>query len=243
MGSTLTLLLGGPARLYSALFGIFLVLAAIFVPYPTFAGLLKWGTLVLLVYIATAFAIRVPWKSVLLGTFIPSISLSGGYMTSLTALLGTMISPYLFFWQASQEVQEQKAAPEEQPLKRAPEQAAAQLDPMRTDTRLGMALSNGIAFFIMLDAAAVLHAQGVTDIQTASQAAALPPLAGAFASLLFSIGIIGTGLLAVPILAGSCAYALAETLNWPIGLDRTFDRARGFYESLSSPAGLWWELR
>ena len=155
-------------------------------------------------------------------------------MTALTALLGTTISPYLFFWQASQEVQEQKAAPDQQPLKRAPEQAAAQLDPMRTDTRLGMALSNGIAFFIMLDAAAVLHAQGVTDIQTANQAAAaLRPLAGDFASLLFSIGIIGTGLLAVPILAGSCAYALAETLNWPIGLDRTFDRARGFYGVLA----------
>ncbi len=155
-------------------------------------------------------------------------------MVALTAVFGTTISPYLFFWQASQEVQEQKATPGQEPLKHAPGQASAQLEPMRMDTRLGMALSNAIAFFIVLDTAAALHTKGVTDIQTAEQAAAaLRPLAGNFAFILFSVGIIGTGLLAVPILAGSAAYALAETLKWPIGLDRKLDRARGFYGVLA----------
>jgi len=138
--------------------------------------------------------------------------------------------PICFFWQASLEVQEQKAATGEEPLKVAPEQGAAQLAPMRTDTYIGMALSNLIAFFIILDTGAVLYAHGVRNIRSATQAAeALRPLAGELAFLLFSIGIIGTGLLAVPVLAGSAAYALAETLQWPIGLDRKLHRAKGFY--------------
>jgi Mn2+/Fe2+ NRAMP family transporter len=133
----------------------------------------------------------------------------------------TTISPYLFFWQASQEVQEQEAAAGEKALKRAPDQASVQLQSMRTDTYIGMAFSNVIAFFIILDTAAVPHTHGVTDIQTAAQAAeALRPLAGELTFLLFSFGIIGTGLLAVPVLAGSAAYALAEALKWQIGLER-----------------------
>lgn len=230
MGSSLKLLVGGSALLYSIAFGIISVLAVTFVPYRQYAQLLKWSTLVLFVYVATALVIHVPWKPVLVGAFIPSITFSNSYLTALTAVFGTTISPYLFFWQASQEVQEQKAAPDQKPLKSAPEQASAQLEPMRADTYLGMAFSNLIAFFIILDTASVLHAHGVTDIQTGAQAAeALRPLAGELAFLLFSLGIIGTGLLAVPVLAGSAAYAMAEALKWPIGLDRKLHRAKGFY--------------
>ena len=233
MGSALKLLVGGSALFYSVVFGILSVIAAIFVPYRQYARLLKWSALVLLVYVATAFVVHVQWQSALAGAFIPTLSLSKGYMTALTAVFGTTISPYLFFWQASQEVQEQEATAGEEALKRAPEQASAQLESMRTDTYIGMAISNVIAFFIILDTAAVLHAHGVTDIQTAAQAAeALRPLAGELTFLLFSFGIIGTGLLAVPVLAGSAAYALAEALKWPIGLERKPDKAKGFYGTL-----------
>jgi Mn2+/Fe2+ NRAMP family transporter len=230
MGSALKLLVGGSAQFYSVEFGVISVVAAVFVPYRQYSQLLKWATLVLLVYIATALVVHVPWKPVLMGTLIPTISISNSYLTALTAVFGTTISPYLFFWQASQEVQEQRAAAGEKPLKHAPEQAPAQLETMRADTYLGMAFSNLIAFFIILDTADVLHAHGITDIQTSAQAAeALRPLAGELTFLLFSLGILGTGLLAIPILAGSAAYAMAEALKWPIGLERKLHRAKGFY--------------
>ncbi len=234
MGSALELVVGGPALLYTVAFGVISVIAAIAFPYKQYAELLKWSALVLFVYAATAFVVHVPLKPVLIGTFVPSLSLSNSYLTALTAVFGTTISPYLFFWQASQEVQEQQAARGEKALKRAPRQAPAQLRRMRGDTYLGMAFSNVIAFFIMLDTAAVLHTHGITDIQTGAQAAeALRPLAGELAFLLFSIGIIGTGLIAVPVLAGSSAYALAEALKWPIGLERKLHRAKGFYGILA----------
>ena len=230
MGSALQMFVGGSTLFYSVAFGLISVIAAILIPYRQYSELLKWSTLVLFVYVATALVVHVPLKPVLLGTFIPSITFSNSYLTALTAVFGTTISPYLFFWQASLEVQEQRAAPGEKALKRAPEQAPVQLEPMRGDTYLGMAFSNVIAFFIILDTAAVLHVHGIVDIQTGAQAAeALRPLAGEMAFLLFSIGIIGTGLIAVPVLAGSSAYALAEALNWPIGLERKPDKARGFY--------------
>src|SRR5712692_8393813 len=207
MGSALKSLVGGSALLYSIGFGIISVIAVTLVPYRQYAQILKWSTLVLFVYVATALVVHVPWRPVLVGTLIPSITFSNSYLTALTAVFGTTISPYLFFWQASQEVQEQQAAVGEEPLKRVPEQAPAQLVPMRADTYLGMAFSNLIAFFIILDTAAVLHAHGITDIQTGAQAAeALRPLAGELTFLLFSLGIIGTGLLAIPVLAGSAAY-------------------------------------
>jgi Mn2+/Fe2+ NRAMP family transporter len=156
------------------------------------------------------------------------------YMTALTAVFGTTISPYLFFWQASQEVEEQESAPDEKALKLAPEQESAQLDPMRIDTYIGMAISSVIAFFIILDTAATLHIHGVTDIQSATQAAeSVRPLAGELSFLLFSLGIIGTGLLAVPILAASAAYALAEAFNWSTGLNQQLEHAWGFYGTLS----------
>src|SRR5216683_6852236 len=203
MGSALQMLVGGTALTYSVMFGVLSVIAAIRVPYRQYAELLKWSGLVLLVYVATALIVHVPWKPVLIGTFIPSLSFSNSYLTALTAVFGIIISPYLLFWQASQEVQEQEAAVGEKPLWSAPKQAPAQLDRMRGDTYLGMAFSNVIAFFIMLDTAAVLHSHGITDIQTGAQAAeALRPIAAELAFLLFSIGIIGTGLIAIPVLAG-----------------------------------------
>lgn len=234
MGSALTLMVGGPSHFYTVVFGALSVAAAIFIPYSKYARLLKWASLVLLVYVATAVVVHVPLRSVLSNSFIPTFSVSTSYMTSLTAVFGTTISPYLFVWQASQEVQEQRAAPDETALKLAPEQADSQLRPMRVDTYTGMAFSNLIAFFIILDTAAVLHAHGRTNIQTATQAAeALRPFAGDLSFALFSLGIVGTGLLAVPVLAGSAGYALAEALNWPIGLDRKFLRAKGFYSTLA----------
>jgi NRAMP (natural resistance-associated macrophage protein)-like metal ion transporter len=234
MGSALQLVVGGPALLYSVVFGVISVIAAIVFPYKQYAEYLKWSTLVLFVYAATAMVVKFPLLPVLLGTFIPTLSFSSAYLTALTAVFGTTISPYLFFWQASVEVEEQRAAPREKPLKVAPHQAPAQLERMRSGTYLGMAFSNIIAFFIILDTAAVLHAHGITDIQTGAQAAeALRPLAGELAFLLFSIGIIGTGLIAIPVLAGSSAYALAEALKWPIGLERKLHRAKGFYAILA----------
>ncbi|MGB0061822.1 NRAMP family divalent metal transporter [Candidatus Binatus sp.] len=234
MGSALQLIAGGPALLYSIVFGVISVIAAIVFPYKQYAQYLKWTTLVLFVYAGTALIVHIPLKLVLLGTFIPSLSFSNSYLIALTAVFGTTISPYLFFWQASVEVAEQKSAPREKPLKDAPHQAPAQLERMRSGTYLGMALSNIIAFFIILDTAAVLHARGITNIQTSAQAAeALRPLAGELAFLLFSIGIIGTGLIAIPVLAGSSAYALAEALKLPIGLERKLQRAKGFYAILA----------
>jgi NRAMP (natural resistance-associated macrophage protein)-like metal ion transporter len=230
MGSALKMLVDGSALLYAVGFGLISVIAAILVPYERYTQVLKWSALVLFVYVGTALIVHVPWKPVVMGTFIPSLSFSNSYLTALTAVFGTTISPYLFFWQASLEVQAQEAAQGEKPLKEAPKQAPAQLGRMREDTYLGMAFSNVIAFFIILDTGAVLHAHGVTDIQTGAQAAeALRPLAGELAFLLFSLGILGTGLIAIPVLAGSAAYALAEALEWPIGLDRTLRNAKGFY--------------
>jgi Mn2+/Fe2+ NRAMP family transporter len=235
MGGALKLLVGGSALFYSVVFGVLSVIAAVFVPYRQYAQVLKWSALVLLVYVATAFVVRVHWQSVLAGALVPTISLAPGYMTSLTAVFGTTISPYCFFWQASQEVQEQEAAAGEKALKRAPQQASAQLESMRIDTYIGMAISNVIAFFIILDTGAVLHTHGVTNIQNATQAAeALRPLGGELTFLLFSLGIIGTGLLAVPVLAGSAAYALAETFKWPIGLERKPEKAKGFYGTVGA---------
>jgi len=160
----------------------------------------------------------------------PSLSLKADYLIAIVAVFGTTISPYLFFWQASQEVEDQRAAPGEEPLVKAPEQARLQLRRIQIDTYVGMGFSNLVAFFIMLTAAVTLHLHGITDIQTSADAAqALRPLAGDFAFFLFSAGIVGTGLLAVPILAGSAAYAVAESFKWPIGLGLQLLQARGFY--------------
>jgi NRAMP (natural resistance-associated macrophage protein)-like metal ion transporter len=230
MGAALKLLIGGPAHLYAIAFGATSLVLQIFVPFPRYAPILKVLTLALFAYVATVFAVTVPWREVLVESITPSLSLRPDYVVAVVAVFGTTISPYLFFWQASQEVEEQRAVVGEHPLREAPEQARAHLRRIKIDTYLGMGFSNLVAFFIMLTAAVTLNGHGVTDIQTSAQAAeALRPLAGDFAFVLFSAGIVGTGLLAVPVLAGSAAYAVAEAFQWPIGLGRTLGNAKGFY--------------
>ncbi|MGC2457448.1 MAG: divalent metal cation transporter [Gallionellaceae bacterium] len=230
MGAALKLLIGGSAHWYAIAFGIVSVVLQVFVPFPRYAPLLKALTLALLAYVATVFVVKVPWGEVLFQTILPSLSLKADYVVAVVAVFGTTISPYLFFWQSSQEVEEQRAAAGEEPLITAPEQARAQLQRIKIDTYIGMGFSNLVAFFIMLTAAVTLHLHGMTDIQTSAQAAqALRPLAGDFAFALFAAGIVGTGLLAVPILAGSAAYAVAEAFKWPIGLGLKLLQARGFY--------------
>lgn len=230
MGEAVQLVSGAPAFLFAVGFALLSVVLQITIPYSRYAAVLKWLTLTLFAYVAVVFAVKVPWGETLKDTLLPSVSFNSSYLTMLIAILGTTISPYLFFWQASQEVEEVETDPEAQPLKQAPYQAPEQLDRIRWDTYTGMAFSNVVAFFIILTAAATLHAQGKTDIQSAAEAAqALQPIAGNFATLLFSLGIVGTGLLAVPVLAGSAAYALGEALKLPTGLDQHPLEAKGFY--------------
>ncbi len=234
MGSALQLLIGGPALLYAIGFTLLCVILQVFIAYQRYSHYLKWLTLVLFSYVLAAFSVKIPWRTVAQGTFIPTLSRNGQYWATFIAILGTTISPYLFFWQASQETEEIRDHSDEEALKREPTQARVQFGRIRFDTATGMFLSNTVAFFIILAAAATLHAHGVTDIQTADQAAeALRPLAGRFAFTLFALGIIGTGLLAVPVLAGSAAYAIGEALQWPTGLDRKPLDAKGFYAVLT----------
>ena len=235
MGNALQLLVGGSSEIYILFFALLSLTLQIFVPFPRYAPLLKWMTLSLLGYVATVFVVHVPWNEATMAALFPKPQFRAEYVATLVAVLGTTISPYLFFWQASQEVEEQRATPGHEPLREAPDQAAHHLDRIKVDTWVGMTFSNGIALCIMLTTAATLHVQGVTSIETAEQAAAaLRPIAGNFAFLLFSAGIVGTGLLAVPVLAGSAAYAVAESRRWPIGLGLTLAEARGFYAILAA---------
>jgi len=202
------------------------------VPFPRYAPILKLLTLALFAYVGTVLLVHTPVDA-LVQTLVPPITRDKSYVSMLVAVLGTTISPYLFFWQASQEVEEQRATPGHEPLREAPGQARRHLRRIKVDTYVGMTFSNLIAFCIMLTTAGTLHSAGVTNIDDAAQAAsALRPLAGDFAFVLFAAGIIGTGLLAVPILAGSAAYAVAESLRWPIGLGLSLAEARGFYSIL-----------
>jgi Mn2+/Fe2+ NRAMP family transporter len=230
MGAAAAMLTGGPALAFAAFFAIASVALETLAPYEKYAGVLKWLCLVLLAYVATVFVVHVPWHHALAATALPSIHLHGAAITSLVAVLGTTISPYLFFWQAEAEVDLEHASPQEAPLLRQPADAPAQMHRIRVDTYTGMGASNIVAYFIILTAAATLHAHGITNIQTSTDAArALQPIAGRFAYLLFAVGIIGTGLLAVPVLAGSAAYAVGEALRWPVGLGRDPRKAKGFY--------------
>lgn len=234
MGAAAQLVLGGPASPYVLLFAILSLLLQMFVCYTTYVKYLKWLTLAVFAYIFTAFAVHVSWSEVLHATFIPSLKFNGTYFATLTAVLGTTISPYLFFWQASQEAEEVRVNQHERPLKRAPSQAAAQFDRVRVDTYVGMGVSNLVAFFIILTASATLHAVGILDVQTSAQAAkALEPIAGRFAFFLFASGIVGTGLLAIPVLAGSAAYGVAETFRWRASLQRKPRQAPRFYGVLA----------
>jgi NRAMP (natural resistance-associated macrophage protein)-like metal ion transporter len=234
MGNALELIAGGKSEIYIVLFALVSLTLQIFVPFPRYAPILKWLTLALLAYVGVVLVVHVPLDGLLEGALLPRFSKSGEYAAMFVAVLGTTISPYLFFWQASQEVEEQRATHGHEPLREAPEQARAHLRRIKFDTYIGMMYSNAIALCIMLTTAVTLHGAGITDIGTAEQAAqALRPIAGPFAFQLFALGIIGTGLLAVPVLAGSAAYAVAESLRWPIGLGLTLAEARGFYIVLS----------
>lgn len=234
MGDAVVLVFGGSSVYYCIFFGLVSVILQVFIPYKSYVYVLKWLTLSLLAYVATAFAVHIPWGEVFKETFIPSMAWSTSYVTTVVAVFGTTISPYLFFWQASQEVEEQHAHPNNHAhanaLRRDPTDARVDLHRIKIDTYWGMAFSNIVAFFIILTAAATLHVHGITDIETSAQAAAaLRPLGGDFAFALFTLGIIGTGMLAVPVLAGSAAYAVAESFHWKSGLDRKPLMAKRFY--------------
>ncbi len=230
MGAALQLVIGGPAQLYAALLALLSVFLQIRLSYVRYSSILKWLTLSLFAYVATVFAVRIDWGATLRGSIIPNFTTDGKFLVMLIALLGTTISPYLFFWQSSAEVEEVQNNDEQKPLNQAPLQAPAQIQRIEWDTYAGMAVSNIIAFFIMVTVAATLHARGVTEIETAAQAAeALRPVAGRAAFLLFTLGIVGTGMLALPVLAGSAAYAVGETMRWPTGLERKAKEAKGFY--------------
>jgi Mn2+/Fe2+ NRAMP family transporter len=230
MSDALKLLIGGPGGLYVGGFAAFCVWLEVFSRYDRYTAVLKWTSFTLLAYVAVALVAHVQWDSVILHTFIPRIPHATGAVVTIVAVLGTTITPYCFFWQSSQEAENEQIDPECHTLLAAPEEAPAEISRMRFDTYIGMAYSNLISLFIIIGTAATLHAHGVTDIQTSSQAAeALRPIAGEFTFGLFAAGIIGIGLLAVPVLAGSGAYALGEALGWTTGLDRKPLDATAFY--------------
>ncbi|HXF79242.1 MAG TPA: divalent metal cation transporter [Usitatibacter sp.] len=235
MGNALQLLVGGSSEIYVIFFALLSLTLQIFIPFPRYAPILKWLTLALLGYVGTVLVVHVPWFEAGVGALFPKVEFKAEYISTLVAVLGTTISPYLFFWQASQEVEEQRATPGHEPLRDAPHQADEHIERIRFDTWIGMTFSNLVAFCIMLTTAATLHVHGATTIETAEQAAAaLRPIAGNFAFALFAAGIVGTGLLAIPVLAGSAAYAVAESRRWPIGLGLTLLEARGFYAILAA---------
>ncbi len=230
MGAALRLVVGGGAHGHAIFFAVTSLILQVLVPYKRYVYVLKWLTLSLLAYVAVVFMVQVPWQEVFVRTIFPHITFSAEYITLLVALFGTTISPYLFFWQASQEVEDIKDNDDRNPLLQAPQNARREMRRIRFDTYVGMGFSNLIAFFIILSTAMTLNAAGVTNIQTSAQAAeALRPLAGEVTFLLFSLGIIGTGMLAVPVLAGSAAYAVAECFHWPEGLDQKARAAKRFY--------------
>ncbi len=234
MAAAVELLVGGPTGLYVIGFAILCVWLEVFSRYQRYVAILKWTSFVLLAYVAVALVVRVPWGTVLYRTLVPSLSFGTDYIVTVVAVLGTTISPYCFFWQSSQEAQDERVDPASHDLLTAPEEAPRELGRMRFDTWLGMGYSNLISLSIIVSTAATLNAHGLTDIQTSAQAAeALRPIAGVFTFVLFAAGIIGIGLLAVPVLAGSGAYALGEALGWTTGLDRRPLEARAFYLTIA----------
>ncbi|OYX74041.1 MAG: iron transporter [Caulobacter sp. 32-67-35] len=230
MGAAAELVLGWGEHVFTLFFAVLSLTLQVLVPYHRYVRYLKWLTLVLFAYAGVVLTVEIDWAEVALRTLTPHLALTGATATVVVAVFGTTISPYLLFWQASEEVEDDEADPATDPLIDHPEQAPDQLARIRWDTYVGMAFANTIAFFIILTTAVTLHAAGLTDIQTSAEAAeALRPIAGDLAFALFSLGIIGTGLLAVPVLAGSAAYAVCESRGWRIGLERKPREAVGFY--------------
>ena len=235
MGEALWLVVGGLKHEHALIFAAGSVLLQVFVPYRRYAPVLKFLTLVLFLYVATAFTVNIPWGEALLAAVWPKPSIDPDYFLMLVAVLGTTISPYLFFWQAAQEVEEMNQGKIRRPLRELSRGGQSEIDRITFDTTVGMIFSNGIAFFIILTTAAVLNTHGVKDIHTAADAAnALRPLAGELTFLMFSLGIIGTGLLAIPVLAGSAAYAVADAFGWPATLEAKAPDAIGFYSIIAA---------
>ena len=233
MGAAVGLLIGGPLWLYTLLFGAFCVIVEVWLSYERYASVLKWATLSLFAYVAVVIVAHVPWGEALTSLVVPRIEYTGAYATAVVAILGTTISPYLFFWQASQEIEEQKLH-KAKPLCITPKDAGPELKRIRIDTLTGMGFSSIVSLAIVFATAATLHANGVRDIETSAQAAeALRPIAGNFAFALFALGIIGTGLLAVPVLAGSAAYAVTEMFGIASSLDAQPTKARLFYGTIA----------
>ena len=234
MGSAAELSIGISAHVMTVLFAVVSLLLQLFIAYPRYASFLKWLTLVLLFYVAVLLVIKIDWASVGIGLIVPRVS-GATAVTTIVAIFGTTISPYLFFWQSAQEVEEVAQDEEAEPLKKEPWQARRELRRIRLDTLVGMGVSNLVAIAIIIATAASLHANGKMSIETAADAArALEPVAGRFAFALFSLGIVGTGLLAVPVLAGSAAYAVGESNGWKCGLEHKPWEATGFYAVIAA---------
>lgn len=235
MGEAAELVTGYGPHVFTVAFALLSLVLQLFMPYERYARWLKWLTLVLLSYVAVVLIADVDWGAALTGLVLPKIALNGPSVTMLVAVFGTTISPYLFFWQSSQEVEEIEHDPNKEPLIEAPRQARRELKRIRIDTFVGMAVSNLVALAIILSTAATLHAHGQTNVATAAQAAAaLKPAAGPFAFMLFAMGVVGTGLLAVPVLAGSAAYAFGESRGWTCGLENKPWEAVGFYSVIGA---------
>jgi NRAMP (natural resistance-associated macrophage protein)-like metal ion transporter len=235
MGESLSLVIGGLNHEHALIFAFVSILLQVFVPYRRYSPVLKFLTLTLFAYVATALTVNIPWSAALLSAIWPRPTVNADYFLMVVAVLGTTISPYLFFWQASQEVEEMNQGKVSRPLRELTQGGLTELDRIKVDTTVGMIFSNAIAFFIILTTAAVLNAHGVTNINSATQAAeALRPLAGDFTFLLFALGIIGTGLLAIPVLAGSAAYGVAEALGWHATLEAKAPDAVGFYTIIAA---------
>ncbi|MCA6116137.1 divalent metal cation transporter [Bradyrhizobium sp. WSM 1738] len=239
MADATKLLIGGHSIVYVLLFGFISVGAQIFLDYSRYVAVLKWLTLSLFAYVAALAFAKVQWGDALAGILVPRVSWSLDYFTTIVAILGTTISPYLFFWQASQEAEDQRVDATKRPLIERHYGARREFSRIRADTIIGMAFSNLIALSIIVTAAATLHATGKTDIQSSAEAAeALRPIAGAFAETIFALGIVGTGLLAVPVLAGAAAYAVGEGRRWSVGLGRKPKEAAAFYAVLALSGGI-----
>ena len=238
MGEALQLIVGGPKHGHSLIFGLLCTVLPLWLGFNAMVRVLKWLTLALLAYVALVFMLHVNWEAVLVKTVLPQLQASGPYWTMVVAVLGTTISPYLFFWQAAQEAEQRQRldAQADSRLEAAQTELFARehLRRIKLDTAVGMVFSNLIAFCVMLATALTLNQHGITDIQTTKQAAeALRPLAGNFAFTLFALGVIGTGMLAVPVLAASSAYAVADALQWRSGLDQRLVEARGFFSVIA----------
>jgi len=244
MGEAIKLLLGGPQPLYVLGFGALCIGTQIWFSYEQTVRVLKWLTLGLFAYVAVTLSVGVPWRTAALEalqpwSFLPAGTTLKSYAAMVVAVLGTTISPYLFFWQASQEVEDCRRRPGRRELLKDPEYVAEHLSRIKQDTIIGMTFSNLVALCIVLATAVTLNQNGITEIESAAQAAeALRPVAGEFAFAVFALGIVGTGLLAVPVLAGSAAYAVSELFGWKAGLSQGFRQARGFYLIIIAATGI-----